>query len=226
MDSHKSVLRQHQIDVGNLSGSHSLPTPAVCQTPLEYRPMNTWSQKMKSRFPFMSALDLSNPALGQSLWPVCNANLSDHCVLATQNLCLSPKGNTERSVSASKLHGLGERDHQGSRSTCLTGRKGHGIIRNDNLFRHSKIEVLPARPTKGLPLESSAHQKERTQFGSGAIPGPTQQPKYATKLLGGPRSCHPPTLHARTQLQIQQQSSCINPLCGSPRIGYPHRTSN
>ena len=74
-----------------------------------------------------------------------SANLWDHWVLATQNLCPTPKGNTERSISASKLHVHSERDHKGSRSTCLTRREGHSIIWNDNLFRHGKIEVTACK---------------------------------------------------------------------------------
>ena len=54
-------------------------------------------------------------------------------------------GNTERSMSASKLHRLSERDRHGSRSTCLTGKEGHGIIRKDNFFRQSKIEVTACK---------------------------------------------------------------------------------
>ena len=55
------------------------------------------------------------PRLVQSrVETVVVANLQtfpDYCLLATLNLYLSPKGNTERSISASKLHRLSERDH-------------------------------------------------------------------------------------------------------------------
>ena len=95
----------------------------------------------------------------------------DPCVLAAQNLCPNPKSNTERSISTSKLHGLSEGDHNGSRSTCLTGREGHGITRNDNLFCHGKIEVTahkaprmvcPWNPV--LLLHPQEHNLVRMQF--------------------------------------------------------------
>ena len=97
---------------------------------------------------------------------------ADHCVLVTQNLCLGPKGNMERSISVSKLHGLSERDHHGGRSTCLTGKEGHGIIRNDHLFRHGKIEVTACktheRCAAGVQncscIKKNVHSLVRMQF--------------------------------------------------------------
>ena len=35
--------------------------------------------------------------------------------------------------------------HNVSRRTCLTGKKGHGTIRNDNLFRHGNIDVTASK---------------------------------------------------------------------------------
>ena len=99
---------------------------------------------MKPRFPLMYALNLSNPALGQSLWPICKP-FRIIVFLPHRYHCSTPKGTTERSISASKMRGLSERDHNGSRSTCLTDREGHGVIRNDNLFRQGKIEFTACK---------------------------------------------------------------------------------
>ena len=114
------------------------PALAPCQRLLFANTSRTSSHeqlvaKMKPRFPFMYANNLSNPALGQSLWPICKPFRIT--VFLTQNLCPTPKGNTERSISAGKLHGLSERDHNGSRRDLPHLQEGHGTSRNDNLFR-------------------------------------------------------------------------------------------
>ena len=148
------------------------------------------------------------PQLVQSrVVTVVVANLQtfpDHYVLAAQYPCPAPEGNMERRISASKLHELNEQDHDGGRSTCLTCRESPSTIRNDNLFRHAKLEVTA--------------RKTHERFAAGI--------QYCSCIKKNVPNLVRSTDSACAHPSPEHPSSCINPLCGSTRIGYPHRKSN
>ena len=77
---------------------------------------------------------------------------------------LTPKGSTERSISASKLHGLSERDHNGRRSACFTGREGHGIIRKDDFTACQAHERVAAGIQYYCCINENVHNLVRMQF--------------------------------------------------------------
>ena len=182
----------------------------------------------------MYALNLSNPALGLSLWPICKP-FQITVFFPTQNLCPThKKGKTERSISASKLYGLSERDYNGSRRTCLTCREGHGTIRNDSLCPpRQHLTSRPARPTKGLPLKSStafaSTRMYTVWFGCNFLVQHDNQ-SAPRNVLGGYwvhseaaiRVLCMRARNSKSSNRVRTQIHCAS----SPRVGHPHRTSN
>ena len=144
--------------------------------------------KMKPKFSFMCALNLSNPALGQSLWrPICKP-VQIIVFLPHRTSGLPQRAIRKEAFPPATCPGLSERDHKGSRSSCLTCMEGHGTIRNDNLFRHGNIEVtahethekFAARTQSCSSINMNVHSLVRMQF----LVQPNN-PNYSTKRCRG-----------------------------------------
>ena len=149
--------RQHQIDVGDLSGS------LLCQRLLFANWSTKWSQCSPSSMPSTCPIFRWDSRCVQSpnvSGPLCSCNT---------NLCPNPNGITERSISTSKLHGLSERDDNNSRKTCVTCRKRsryHSAAHtNNDTTNFQGITDRLAAPTfvdHDLPLNSGESIKEVT----------------------------------------------------------------
>ena len=148
----------------------------------------------------LDALNLSNPALGPSWWPICTSfrisMLLQHRTSA-RNEAFPPasctgSANKTTMVVVVLVSPAGKAPVPFGTTTCSAT---------------ANLKSLPARPTKGLPLESStafvAIRSYSIWFGCDSWSNPNTPSiptKHSRRSLGEPRSYHPLILHARTHL--------------------------
>ena len=135
--------------MGDLSGSCSLPTPILCNTS-RTSSNEQLVPKMKPSFPLMYAFNLSNPALGQSLRPICTPFRITVFLPHRTSSPLQKEIRKEAFPPASCTGSANE-------TVGLASPAGKVTVPFEKITcsATAKVTSLPARPMKGLPLESS-----------------------------------------------------------------------
>ena len=135
--------------------------------------------KMKPRFPFMYALNLSNPALGQSLWPICKP-FRITVFLPHRTSVLPQRAIRKEALPPASCTG------STNETTMLVVGLASPVGRVTVPFgtitcsATAKLTSLPARPTKGLPLESRTALACPLWFGCNSWSNTTTKVRHET----------------------------------------------
>ena len=128
---------------------------ACCSsTPLEYRPNEQLVAKKTPRFSFRYALNLSNPAAGQSLWPICKP-FGITVFLLHRTSALSQRAIRKEAFPPASCTGSANETTIVVAVLASAAAKVTGPFGTITCSAPANLTSLLARPTKGLPLPTN-----------------------------------------------------------------------